>query len=449
MYPEILQEEAEVCESEDDPLPVQSQFDFVTPPIDVFSDSSEMQCECIDQRHYDLSHLKLESNGIKLLSFDSGRDGFEITLQQKPDDLLPRHDMTISILPDMPQIDLHLDGVVTDISERQMTVDQESFRMSLLKALFVLFSTPIGEIPDQQRRDVLDSIEAIMMFSSDDVYLPKHMESPVSSASEMTGKVKVRYDRTSNFTNPRVTPDLVLSASDDSVAIVWRSEKSVSQKISEKIQKAMDRIPVALVDAMIREGKLETLKVEVIEDDLVDLRVKNALAFHQSGINLVGLRRSYVNQASVEQIASTIMHEFAHVIHPRQSDNYIQPYYHALLDQQSDSYYPFVSTYARYTEYEFFAESTVAYFNGEVDSIPANELLRGPRDRRELREKTPEIYLSLMIYFDPSLSSDCDEDFDVFDQKTFGQIANHLLTHPLNSAHNDRTVAESFLASLY
>lgn len=335
----------------------------------------------------------------------------------------------IHVYDDLDEMQVQLEDDVFNLNHICLTPEGEDWRLELFTALFVMFSEDLNcfEAPAQDR--YRDRFEAQMMDIQE-----RARSQPVASTASHTRTVfdpiviTPRYQRMRKKTNPDREPALELAGLSTVYHKPWKSEQILPEEEIVDIHGAFSFLPVEMVEALEVQGRLPGLTIEILEDDIMDARMGDSLAFHSWTDNYIGFKRSYIQSATIYRVGATVIHEFAHALHPRGDDVFLADYQRSLATHIDYRYYPFVSPYARKDEWEFFAESVVAYFNGEMDYEPIQDRLRGPRDRNELRRKAPEIYLAILLYLEADSLYFADK--EVFTSDSLITIRELMATYP-------------------
>lgn len=358
----------------------------------------ESPSECAQIESFSLLPYNLLQSGVLITAFERQTGQSIFSLKYDVNSSHGAFDFRVIFLDHSSDILVEVDEEITNMSDVQENSTIEAFRQTLLMALFIELSVPVSPLQEYSQNEMFEKIESVLMFTVDGMHNPKHLEKGLEESPLETVDQQSRLYRSRSQRMPKRNPDFSIRSNIGMHSISWRSEEIIDESDVLKFQQALDQVSPDLVGVMVKQSSLSGLELEIMEDDLVDLYVNDALAFYEYVGNRIVIRRSFIEMNSPDRIAATLTHELAHVVHPRAQKNSLRQYYLEMIDEQRLDYYPFVSPYARYTEYEFFAESVVAYLNGENDEYPIQELSRGPRAGSELRKKTPQMYESLELY---------------------------------------------------
>lgn len=391
----------------------------------------------LDGRRFELADLKLIAGEYHLLLqfyADLPEDRFSFTVR------LPAAHSEIK----NPVVELEFNGSVFSFTSLLEGRSTAGMAQALLKDLILLFCTEVPGMDDGFRLEQHDRFEATFyqlkryivpaprgFFPDPDTLLALRERVKLSENDLMPGDgaVTVRSPQ-----GPRRVPIL--------------SEKSLSDGEFEDLQKLLGSVPAALYGILDANGVMPVLRVEVIEDDLMDFyQDADTVAVYDKQAVKLYVRRSSLKHGE-PYLQDLLTHELLHGVFPVSGwDKYFpgKAVYNRLRYgswfgvEDSDYYFlnelyekavqagivarifPSVTIYSLDNVFEFFAECALAYLKGEMDANPWVQVTHGPLSRAELRDKLPEMYFALKLFFEPG--SPYYGNHEVFSQASKERIA--------------------------
>ncbi|MBF0104954.1 MAG: hypothetical protein HQM16_06465 [Deltaproteobacteria bacterium] len=324
-------------------------------------------------------------------------------------------------------VNLEQDPVETTVSAGGMTYASqdpacchemlESFMAKLWASLFVMMVRPVTTIPEALRIAYRDYFEARMVQTRprDSTASPINPDGPLHATQEL----KARYKKSDRGATPFEREAYTLNGISREHTKQIQAERALTKDEARILSQAFKLLPAELVDVLAKKNLLENTQIEIVEDDIMDLLGTRAIIYTKMADprfcsetdtscldKTIKIRRSFLNRVTPHQLVRNLTHELGHVIEPV-GDGYrfnldkffIPSYFDKLRTQLSMWYNPFVSPYFE-NKMEFFAESLLAFFEGEEDMAPEESAFGGPIDRSELRQKQPELYLAFRLFFE-------------------------------------------------
>lgn len=334
--------------------------------------------------------------------------------------------------PEQAQVRVYRAGF--QLMMQHENAEVERLRVRILEGLFVYLSLAPDWMEDSVWEPLLDAVEGQMMLSKTGLIKNAGQPNGKPDQTKLPQNMAERFEKAERgYPGTDVDLDLMELMETHLLATGLRpdvvSEKTLTEVEKAKLVSALKLVPAVMFGIMDKRGIFseKSLVIEVREDDLFNLKFDQARAYYDFKTGKMVLKASYFRQTSVQRLAEALIHEFAHAMDEyTYRDYFLSDYYSATKKRASAIFNPFVTPYASKNAKEFFAESTLAYFNGETDEDPELILTRGRSDRAELRRKTPEMYLALTLYLEPGNPQNPNPYFAnpvVFSKKTFSVLS--------------------------
>lgn len=321
---------------------------------------------------------------------------------------------------DNPQctISMELGGENYSLSRALADKNLETVGYRTLLHLIGLLNAPIKGLPESVRLRQVDHAEAIL-YQRGILNGIHDNESTIDGIEQK--KLMRRQTQSENGQMP-LRKTLTVSGGYE---LPLLAEKPLSDAELTRVTEVLKTIPPQLYDVLNKNGMLPPLYFEIIEDDLMDFSYAGAIGVCNRDLKKFFIRRSALHgdQGVLQEVT---LHELAHGVFPisywdkklpKAGYNYFR-YGTVFKDEASDYYliqdcwetavkkakaskdFPGISIYSLDSPMEFFAECSVAYLSGEEDKHPWNDSIHGSKSRAELRQKLPEMYIMLKLFYD-------------------------------------------------
>lgn len=285
--------------------------------------------------------------------------------------------------------------------------------------LIGLLNAPIKGLPESVRLQHIDHVEAILYKQGvlDGVHNIDNSAVDERKQKELTRRLTQSQNRQMPVRN-----NFELSGG---YQLPLLAEKPLSDTELTRMAEVLKSVPSQLYAVLNKNEMLPPLYFEIVEDDLMDFSYGGALGVCDRDLKKFFIRRSALggDQAVLQEI---VVHELAHGVFPifywdkklpSATYNYFR-YDSAFKNEASDYYlisdcweaavkkakvnkdFPGISIYSLDSPMEFFAECSLAYLSGEEDKNPWNSSIHGSKSRAELRQKQPEMYSMLKLFYD-------------------------------------------------
>lgn len=339
-----------------------------------------------------------------LLDIAPFEDGFELLFESGRTQNHDRFFFTVNLNRDPCENSVLVGDLLFQLDEFLPAPALEDFRKQLLKDLYVTLTVPLTGLPNNFRHEQRDRIEALMIQANPDlisVYKQKDTAENTTPSPELKKRVAQSLTNVMPLRKP-----LCALGPNACLPVPLRSETPLSAAERSRLEAGWAGIPDALIKTAVMNGVISneaaSLSLEVVEKDILKGMGFNwAGALYHPSLNKIFLSRSYLNNARETYLARLLIHELAHSLNSR-IPNFFDAYFLDVRAQLNEKANPAVTPYALNAASENFAENVVAYFVGEEDNNPGVCATCGPVSRAELRQKQPEMYVAIKLFFDES-----------------------------------------------
>lgn len=308
----------------------------------------------------------------------------------------------LSVPEDLDQMEIQFSQTRHNLNDKPNHESLKDLIKNFLGKAFSLFTTNFTWLEKDRREKLADRLEALTLAMEENAQKPALKAMP--DKSTLPRELAERLDMIENHRDRLFCRLIHYKTSSGQSYPIWLSfEKALGQDEIEKAKFFLKSLPEYLIKALSNKGLLsekKKLELEIRENDLFNFKFDTAAAFHTAP-GLVVFRKSVFKGLSQNFLRSIFIHELGHALFLVASREDWKKYYRQVKGRTDRKLNFFPSIYGSRDAIEFFAESVVAYVNGEEDPSPYSIPVYGRRDRRELREKTPELYLALRLYLEP------------------------------------------------
>lgn len=275
----------------------------------------------------------------------------------------------------------------------------EGWRKEFLKNLYSALIDSAYLFPDDFLTKQIELIEALAIHANPEMI--GLYENRRTSLTQNTGHSEPQI-----FTHP----PLIISSKGAVFSVPLSSEKPLTPEEYLCLQEIMYHIPQELSDILISQDVIsqdaKTLTLRVVSHETMQRMGFGwaIAAYYPDGT--MSLIHSSLRHKNNLSLTRTFNHELAHALSQGGSFRRIQDFplvknvFLSARQALSASYNPAVTPYALNIPAEFFAESVTAYFVGETDKVPNSGPYAGPLSRGELRQKQPQLYVALRLFFE-------------------------------------------------
>ena len=360
-----------------------------------------------------MSDTAVSSNtacAFEIIDYKPMDTGYRLLMKyDDPNSISGDYFLTVGLNDQVQLDDFELGGAVFLFSETVNNAQVAFLKAQLLKDLHVLLTDPLPEISIDFQKDQFEFLEAKMIEANPGM-VTVYDKQPSSQGSLSDAKMQVRIEKSEKNLQP-VRTCLTGSALDTCYGFDCRSESVLNDAEKDLLSQTLDSLPAELIECLMRNDKVtndsRSLSLEIMDDDLFIAASGYpwAGAYYDSTSNKVYIRRDQLT-SDLEVFSRLLIHEFAHaipVLQNTEANFFIWNYWKDIRKDMKEKPYEFnrcVTPYALNSHGEMFAENTVAYFAGEEDQEPWYSPSHGPCSRSELREKEPEIYLAMRLFYD-------------------------------------------------
>jgi len=278
----------------------------------------------------------------------------------------------------------------------------------VVRDIMYLFSTDISGLDDQIRDKTRSHFEFLYYKAPSKFSWPSWMTNCANtSTTTVQNTDKSRFDQVIHNENPVVLQADIHAALQGVVQIPIRlpsDDQPLSPDESTQLVKSLQSISKNFWGVIANQDFFNQLNVEIISDDLFDSMIDESLV----GVNYwpakIVIRRSLITRGEIKYLRSLFIHEFGHSLFPKPRMHLNGATYRKTkrkLKRWKDPYFSAVSLYAMTSPWEFICENVTAYFTDDSQDIAPIDPHFGSMTRTELREKHPDLYLAIQLFFAP------------------------------------------------
>jgi hypothetical protein len=335
--------------------------------------------------------------GIEVLAVRETATGFSLLCKDEfLNDGYGGYFFTLEIADNPELMKIEINGQVLELNATPHDADTAEWRAELLKGLFGLFTRTIPELSAPVQNASRDRMEALMLRA--DTAPP----TPVDAKGNANAALTRRISTIKEGQSPLVATHSV-TIFGQKRSLKFHAETGLTEDEKSVLAAAMRDVPSCLWETLDKNKKLATLKFELVAEDIPPAwSPANWGGLYEPSLNMILIPRNYLTDEYRTILPKIFSHELTHrLLFPLDADSFLAGYFTEVKNSVPNCLVnPAVSPYALVSADEFISECVVAYFNGETDASPFTGRFKGPRSRAELREKNPEIYLALRLFFE-------------------------------------------------